>query len=318
MKKLKGKDSTWLVLGVLVVGYLIYTGTISLPTTTAAVTGAGDIVTGTSTVSMGAINAISGATLDVNGVLKDNAGWRSAETQINALGDTITSAPNDFSGFGYFGNDANQGTDRGTEIYFRQIPVSYVNDVAPSVSDTDGGSYIKLYAEGTPTWTGYDDGSAEATTNITMASGATVTSTELKIAASSDACLGNPDFANPLAVCFNTSSNSEWDEVRPTNYVSTFSPPEFLSAKNIKGSCYVLATDAVCDYEEFRFYIVMDAEASSNPDAADYVVAHLLDKTWSYNDNQELVAGFGDDSAQGTDYDPGLAASGNEKYIYTN
>jgi hypothetical protein len=315
--KMKGKDNMLVYGALLFVGYLIYTGSIALPAAPQVAAGAGDIVTTTSTVTMSAINAISGATLDVNGVMKADSGWRSPENQISILGDTIATAPNDFVGDVYFGNDANQGTDRGTEVYFRKIPLSYTNQLTPMVLDTDGGSYVKLYAEATSiSWTGYDDGSAEATLNVSVASGATVTSTELKMAAPTDAAIGNPDFTNPLGVCFNATVISDWDELRPTNYVSTFSPPDFLRGKSVVGDCYVLPTEAVIDYAEYRFYIILDAASGVDPVAGENVYVIPMDYTWHYNDAGEFVAGFGDDSDQGTDYDPGIDGLANAKVIY--
>lgn len=275
------------------------------------------------TVKTSGYDPLASSLTGVNGEL-----WTSADVQVageTSVASTLTAlssnAPNDFDGYIMIGNDNYEsGTDRGTEYYYTKYPVSWsghAGDISFERISTPG--------EGTPTWTGYDDGTVEATTNITVGSGQTVTSTELKIAAGSNVYLGNPEFEYPLAVCFNATgsgaggSTGDWDEVRPQNYVEKIDAPDFLNGLNIiNGECFVLPTGALSDYEEFRFYIVMDAASGVNPAAGNSVYAYLLDKTYFKDDMNVWRAGWGDDSETGTDSDIGLATVGNEKQIALN
>jgi len=314
----KGK-SDLLVLGLFILAVLVLTGTIKLGSVTMPSLPSGGVGYAT-TLSAGATNAITGATDDVNAeVFANDNSWVSGEVNVNALPTTIsTSAPNSLDGYMIIGNDANQGTDRGTEVYRRKIPVHYVNKGTYQIPDTDGSVWVKLYDEGTPTWTGYDDGSAESPLNITIGSGQTVTSVELKIAAPADACIGNPDFDHPIGVCFNASDTSKFDEIRPASFVGKFEPCEAFNGKNIVGDCYILPAHAICDYEEYRFAVVIDAASGVNPDASDFVNAIPMDLTWYKNDQGMWEAGWCDDSEEGTDYDPGIDGLANAKTIYLN
>lgn len=330
--KLRGEgNGAFLVLAIIVI--LVFAGVINIgtPSQTESATG---VPTGTSTqtsgtvgyattLSVGGMNALTSAPVDVNGeIFSNDKSFSVAETQVNTQPKTLSSAaPNSMAGYLLLGNDAGQSsTDRGSEVYYRKIPFSYTNKGAFQITDKGGSILVKLYNETTPTWTGYDDGTAESTLNVTVGSGQTITSTELKIAAGAGGCLGNPDFEYPLAVCFNVSTTSDWDSIRPTSYVSTVDACEVHSGSNILGDCYVLPTDALCDYEEYRFHIVVDPATGVNPpaDDTDYAYAFLIDKTWYKNDNNEWESGWCDDSLLGTDQDPGLTAYGNTKAIYFN
>lgn len=259
------------------------------------------------TVTAGAKHAINKTTLDVNGQIYGGE-WVSSETQVNACPtDVDTSAPNTLSGFMMIGNDADQsGTDRGGEIYYRKIPFSYSNKGTYTIKDTDGGLWIDLYPEDTgPTFTFYDDGSSEDTANITIGSGATVTTGELRIQASADEAIGNPAFSNSVALCFNTSDNGKWDEIRPDSYIETVDACDAYNGYNVLGDCYVVS-DALVDYESWRDYLVFDAAAGKDPVSTDYAYVWIMDKAWYQNDKDEWVSGFCDDSAEGTDVDPGI------------
>jgi len=319
---MRGKTDL-VVLLIAVAAILFFTGFIKFAPQTESAMGSGETQTSgavgyATTLTVGGVNAITGASVDVNGeAFSNDLSFATGEIQVNSQPETLSSAaPNTMSGYAILWNDANQGTDRGTEVYARKVPFSYQNKGTYQIKDADGSLWVKLYDESTPTWTGYDDGSAESTLNITVGSGQTVTSTELKIAAGSDAVLGNPDFDRPLAVCFNASSLSDWDEIRPTNYVGTFSPCEKFSGRNMLDKCYILPTGALKDYEEYRFYIVLDAATGTNPGPGATVYAYLLDKTYYKNDQGMWESGWCDDSVEGTDYDPGIAAIGNEKVIH--
>lgn len=268
-----------------------------------------------STLTAGGINSITGASVDVNSEIYANDGTFSvAETQTDSQPESLsTAAPNSMAGYLIIGNDADQsGTDRGTEVYYRKVPFEYQNKGTYQIKDTDGGQWIKLTDEGVPTLSGYDDGTAESTLNVSVGSGQTVTSTEIKIAAPTDAAIGNPDFPNPVGICFNVSDESKWDEIRPSSYVDTFDSCEVHSGRSMLDTCYVLPTDAIQDYEEYRFYIVLDAATGQDPATGatpDYAYAYLMDKTWYKNDQGVWESGWCDDSSQGTDYDPGIAAT---------
>ena len=266
------------------------------------------------TISVKGWHPLTGAPMTGNAELWDSSDVQyAAETSIaGTLTDLTTSAPNSFSGYIMIGNDNYEsGTDRGAEVYYFKYPVSWTN--AGKVAKT-----IDVYNESTPTWTGYDDGTAESTLNVSVGSGATVTSTELKIAAGQDASLGDPRIDHPLVVCFNvtdTGLTSDWDEIRPASYVSTIPVPGFLSGRNVVGDCYVLPTQALSDYAEYRFNIILDAKAGVDPVAGDTVTAILLDKCYYKDDSGVWQLGWGDKSATGTDTDCGMDSIANAKII---
>jgi hypothetical protein len=266
----------------------------------------------------GAINAITGAAIaDAQGYTftNDNLPWDS-DVNINSAAVSFgTDYPSTFSGYMIIGNDAETandlGTDRGTERYFRKIPISW--DCAGSFSKTN----VPLYSEATSvTISGYDDGILETTLNVSVGSGATVDSTELKLAVGSvDTAIGNTDFNRPIAACFNTTGaaqSSDYDEVRPLNYEQKISVPEFLSGKAVIGSyCYVLQTKALADVQdydtEYRFGIRIKAKSGVNPTPGNHdIYAMFLDYTYGVDDKLNFVPGWASDSVDGTDRDIGI------------
>lgn len=151
----------------------------------------------------------------------------------------------------------------------------------------------------------------------------------MKLKSGSDSCIGNPSIPRPLAVCFNASSStteSYWDEIRPLSYDSIISAPQNLAGSAIVGGiCYILPTEALCDYAEYRFGFVLDAKTGSNPGgdpAVDFVDAILLDKTYYKDDNNNWVVGWEDVSDLASDADIGMvsdrATSNSYKQIYTS
>lgn len=282
-------------------------------------TGGVSIVTTTTTLTAGAIDT-TGVTANVNGeIYADDLSWSTTETQMNSLAvELSSSAPQTLEGYLMVGNDNGQSaTDRGSEVYYRMIPFEYNNEVAFRIRDKDGSPNIKTYNESTPTWTGYDDGAPEATLNVTIGASQTLTSTELKFIAGADGSLGNPDFSHPLAICFNVTTISEWDEIRPLNYVGEpFEPCDAFDSYNMLGKCYILPTEAVQNYGEYRFHIVLDPATGANPAATDNAYAFLIDYTWYKDDQGMWKQGWCDNSASSTDKDPGIAALGNGKIIY--
>src|SRR3990167_2754478 len=167
-------------------------------------------------LSVSGQNPVAGALVALNGELwTNNDGQITGETSVaSALASLGTNLPNTFDGYVMIGNDVEQSTtDRGTEYYYRKAPVSWTN-----VGGLQTLERISTYAEGTPTWTGKDEGTVEATTNITVDSGESDTTLSLKIQTSASAYLGNPDPAlnsfsggAKLAVCFNESAGGLLD-----------------------------------------------------------------------------------------------------------
>ena len=238
-----------------------------------------------------------------------------SETLINStVSEISTSVPTNFNGYAMIGNDDLQSTtDRGTEYYYAKVPFT-IGCVGVKTLD------IKIPAEGTTTFTGYDDGASESTWNVTVGSGETLVSPELKIQASALAYVGNPALDNPVAICVNATTLGDWDEIRPSNYKEKVVVPEFLSGKNIVGSCYVLPTASLKDYGTYRDYIILDASSGHNPGASgdENVFFHLVDKTYGKNDDLVWIPGFGDDSVLGTDADLGINSVTYTKLMYVH
>lgn len=310
--------SDWVVLLIFVVIILVATGAIKLGKEAVIAPSVGPGYA--TTLSVSAINAITGAPItDANGWVYANDGtWTIKDVSVNsAVTSLSTSAPNSLDGYLIIGNDQNQGTDRGTEWYYRKIPFRYINQGAFVIPDVDRTATIKLYAETTSlTLTGYDDGTAETILNVTVGT-SVVSSTELKVEVAADTCFGNPDFNRPVGVCFNASDLSKFNDIRPTNYAGTFATPEVLKGKNIIG-CYILPTEALCDdgvhSTFYRFYVTIDP--ALNPGTSDYSCPFWMDRTRSLDDAQVWQDGWGDNSVSGTDYDPGYITTGSEKCIY--
>lgn len=269
-------------------------------------------------ISVSAINAITGASItDANAwIYASDGSWAVTDVAVSSATTQVSNtSPNSLVGFAMIGNDQNQGTDRGTEWYYTKIPINYQNKGVVMIS-SDASAKVKLYPETTSiTWTGYDDGVAENPLNVSVGT-SVVSSTELKIQVASSSAFGNPELSNPVGVCFNVSDPAKFDDIRPTNYIGTFPVPEFLKGRNVIG-CYILPTEALVDdgvHQTFyRFYITIDP--ATDLGVSDYAYAFAMDKTYYLDDNQVWQIGWGDDSARGTDYDPGFQAIGNEKLI---
>lgn len=231
------------------------------------------------------------------------------ETNVTStLTSLSTTMPISMEGYMMIGNDNYESTtDRGTEIYYKKVAVSYTNEPVVSMGT------IELYPEDTgPTWTGYDDGTAEAALNISVGT-STITSTELKLAATSQTCIGNPQIDHPVGVCFNVTTLSYWDDYRPSSYVDTFTTPEFMKGYNVIG-CYILDTPAICDGNSFKFGITQDP-GSTNIPTTEKAYAIVVDKTYCLNDADQWVECWGDDSNVASDADVGIDSLGNAKQI---
>lgn len=298
-------------------------------------TGTGQCFGGLQTkISAGGKEIITGTGVNINVELwtADNV-EETGETNANAAVTSIsTTYPVQTSGYAMIGNDNYQSTtDRGTEYYYYKKP--FTVGCAPVTL-----GLVPLYAEGTPTWTCYDDGVAETTCNITVGS-SVVDTTELKITVSSNAYLGmtmagdSMPIKYPLGVCFNVTTLADWDKIYPSPYASSYSDsalgitngkfnePDFIGGNNTLGSCYVLDTKALRDpageglARYYRFWVIFDPDGSGVT-VADTTFVWLVDLCWSKDDNMQWRLGFGDASEQGGDSDCGMDTVANLHTIY--
>lgn len=287
----------------------------------------------TGTIKLSTLNFYNQSTAappDVNaelwdGVLGSNPTQIQAEAQIDAAGDTLSSAVPQFLGdvFIPIGNDNYvSGTDRGDEYYYRMYKKTLTECISTLSYDD-----LMVHAEGTPTWTAYDDGTAETTANITIGSGETYTDLELKMKAPAKKCLGNPEFNGKkvLAVCFNASVETDFDSIKPESKnilngedVNGFAAPEFLNGMGvIDDVCFVLNTKAVCDSDSYTFGTRIKAESATDPGgSAEIVNAILIDWTYFRNDAGKWDEGWEDKSSTVADTDIGIDGKGNGKVIY--
>lgn len=252
---------------------------------------------------------LDGTLANINVEVRSSSGAvEAAETQANAALTTISTVmPNTFNGFVMIGNDNfESGTDRGTEYYYARYPLIYTCSGEPK------GSQLNVYEEGTLTETGYDDGTSE-TLNVTVGT-AIVDTTEIRIQTAANTAYGNPQLANPVGVCFNTtgSAHSDWDAIRPLNYKSTFEKPGYLSGQNIIGNCYVLPTtsdkaliDSPSETSDFKFRLRLDPAAGINPVDDAGLTAIFVDQTYCISDQQVWYACWGDNSDLAADGDIG-------------
>lgn len=331
MAKDKNAMLMGLVVGALLIGGFMYisnNGFLGSQTFSTTGTGGGSVSVGGTTVDVvavkdsnvkiSAIETYTGAVPNVNAELVYLDGKRSVgETNIATTAASLTTAgPMDFDGYVMIGNDNfESSTDRGAEVYYRKIPESWTKN-----PNNDLGTYYLKNESSSVTWTGKDDGTVETTTNITVNSGVTVYTASLRLDASATGAIGNPDFANPTALCFNATTYASFDAIKPSNYVSTFSTPGFLSTRNIIGGvCYVLPIAAVEDGRNSGdIGITIDPAAGFNPGDAESAYAFLLDKTWYKNDKNIWEEGWGDNSDLVADTDIGLSTFGSEKLIAMN
>lgn len=338
--KVKIMDSKiiYILLAIAVVGYLGgWWASFGLPAPSlgAAVTpsvpsGGGTTVVQTgvgyaTTVTEAASNAISGASVtDSRGYLYASDGsWSVTDISIASATTTLSSsAPNSLSGYAMIGNDQNQGSDGGTEWYYRKVPVNYQNTGAVTIK-TDSSGKAKLYAETTSlTTTFYEDGNAtNGQANFTFGT-SIVSSNEVKMQVASSSAFGNPDFENPIGICINASQVHVWNSIKPTNYIGTFPACEAQKGMNVLG-CYILPIKALVDDGThdtmYRFYLSFDpAEDPTGSHGDQNVTIIPMDKTWYLDDNSVWQSGWCDDSLKGTDYDPGMNGAALSSGIYVD
>jgi len=302
----KGK-ADWLLILIFLIALGIMTGYIKIsgigmPEVPEQKPGFGQLVS----FSVKGVDKYTGSAVNVNAELwSDENKQMKAETQVNqALTSLGTDYPNTFSGYVMLGNDNYESTtDRGTEYYYVKYPVSWTDKQGLLTEDTIY-TYAEETATGTSLWTFYDDNTAETTANITIGSGGTYTAASVKLKSSSNKCFGHPELSNAVGFCFNESTSGMFKEVKPQINSGTFTPPEFLSGKNIIDCYYV--TEAVCDGKYFETDLYFEAEAGQDPTTSDYVFIIPVDKCYFLNDNNRWEVGFGDNSALASDTDCGI------------
>ena len=313
-RKGKSDNTVWIVLAIVLVAFFVISGNNAQipgqPTIqpTQQVESAVCNLGRSTTFLASCFDTLDGTLANINVEVRDGSSGTvtAAETQANAALTSInTVMPSTFSGSTFIGNDNfESGTDRGTEYYYAKYPLVY------SCQGEVRQASLVVYEEGTLTETGYDDGTSE-TLNVTVGSAAIVDTTEIRLQTAANTAYGNPQLANPVAVCFNTtgSAHSDWDAIRPLNYVSTINKPGFLSGQNIIGSCYVLPTSALVDSpgstSDYKFRLRLDAAAGINPVDDAGLTAIFLDKSYCINDAQVWYECWGDDSDLAADGDIG-------------
>ncbi len=323
---MKGKSGigtgTLLVIGVIgLVAIGFFTGffdDLQLPGVPGAAVAPGTtIITGggsgfATSLSVSGLDPLQGAITDSNVEV-----WeiRADGTEVQVVGETPTDSaltsvsttlPNSFNGFLMVGNDdLTSGADQGDEQYYTRELVVWQD--RPGLITVDR---VSQFDEGTLTETGYDDGTIETTVNITVGSGARVTTTELRIEVSADAAFGNPQVNRPIAVCFNETTAGMFMEIKPKQFDSTMAIPGFLSAFNYISPCYVLPISALQEgvageQSSYRFGIDIEANPGQNPGNTDNSHAIFLDATYFMNDALDWVVGFEDASNLAADADVG-------------
>lgn len=284
-----------------------------------------NVMSSLAAVTLTAVEATTGATPNLNAELTNDAGKADiGETNIaTAAASFSTAAPNSYNGYFMVGNDAGVSTtDRGAEVYYKKVNAQWTNTLKPSID------LIKVYNETTVTWSGFDQGTLEATTNISVGATNENTNLRLKMEVTGTGALGNPDFDHPLAVCFNSTTYGSFDYIRPRSYFGTFSVPKNLISRNIvAGTCYILNTQALTSTivsdaggssnPFYEFDVSIKPSAGFNPGDAELAYAFPLDKTYLQDDsnNWNYDGGWGYNSQLGTSTDIGFAWSGNEKLI---
>ncbi len=280
-------------------------------------------------LSVSGRNPILGTLTNVNAELWTSAdGQVVGETQANAALTSLgTNFGNSFNGYVMIGNDNEQSTaDRGTEYYYTKKTVSWVNEGGLKTVER-----IPTPAEGTPTFTCYDDGTVESTCNITVGSGSRVTVLSLKIETAADTYMGNPDPAlsafsrERLAIAINESTAGMFKEIAPTAFARKISVVGNISASNIVGSTmYVLPITWLDDDPStpealnYKTDMVIESESGQNPGVTAVSYLSVWDLTWCRNDLNLWVPCWGDESDTTNDKDAGMDGRNNAMTIWYN
>jgi hypothetical protein len=165
---------------------------------------------------------------------------------------------------------------------------------------------IDVCALGSINIDGYDDGTKETTLNITVGT-SQVSTTEFRIYADADDCIGNPNLNNPIMVCVNgTAANlAYFNEIKPMGVQkSSYVPTTLTDSSSVKG-CYVLPIPALKDGAADRRYWSIDP--LSDPGVTVEVSVCVFDKDYYENDKSAYVPGFEDVSANAAATDVGIA-----------
>lgn len=223
-----------------------------------------------------------------------------AASTIDAYPDEYETLPTCFDGYIMTGEDGGSGTD----YYFTKTPMGW-----SCQGKYEYPNKIKVAKESAVTFTGYDDGTKETTTNITVGT-SKVTSTEIKIAADGGECIGNPNLPNPIMLCVNGSSSvlAKFNEIKPTGMTRTNYIPSILTDVGSVKACYILPINALCDGAEDRRYWTIDPISDPVPET-DWVDICLIDKNYYENDNYYYEPGWEDYSAYTTASDIGIATT---------
>lgn len=202
---------------------------------------------------------------------------------IDAYPDSIASLPVNFNGFLVSGN--------GSTYYTVKTPISW-----GCVGTYDVPNDVKIPAIGAPTVTGYDDGTAESSFNVTVGT-ADITSSEVKLSAPTGACLGNPTLSRPIMVCVNGSASTlaYFKEIKPTGVAKSSYVPEFLTSGTSVLGCYELPIDAVCDGNNDRRFWTIDP--ISDPTSGMVVSLAYIDKDYYLDDQNTWQVGWEDKSS---------------------
>ena len=291
--------------------------------------GAGITTTTATTVPQGTCDMTQKGTLQIKGLshysgevvsgyadLSNEDGTQIAgATAITGVTALSTNVGMNTNVYGYFGND-NQvtGWDLGQEMWTKRFTYSY-----PCVGLKTAPT-IDLYNESANTWTGYDDGTLEATVSYAIGSGATFTAGELKVASGVDACLADPTYPHQLGVCF-TTVNSTVDQfleyARPKSYIATIATPKIYNYKYVIGDqCYELPLQTaatICDFGEYRFGIVIKANSGQDPEGGTAVTglnATVISYGYYKDDSGVWQQGWAFNSDTGTYKLVGLADTG--------
>lgn len=265
----------------------------------------------TVSLSVSALGMYNGTLARVNAELWDGVSQVVAATDVNsALTSLSTNLPNIFTGYLMLGNDDYvSATDLGREVYYTKYPVSWNQQgllTKPNIP-----VYEEETAAGSSAISFYDNNVVETTANISITAGGTYSDGQIKIKATSDLCIGNPEFNGnkPLMICFNETDSGDFKEIKLTNNLGRAdSVPGFLSGYNVV-DCWYADSNAICDGSNpftSDIYYELNAGESVTTAGTDASFMMVLDKTYYLDDYQKWAVGYGDESNLGSDSDVGI------------
>ena len=285
------------------------------PTTTVLPVGTCDM-TQKGTLQVKAIAEYSGEIASVYGDAWNSDGTPLASSAVvRDLTSISTNVGMNTDVFGYLGSDNwVTGWDNGPEMWTERWTYSY-----PCVG-LKTAPVVSLYNESAVTWTGYEDGTVESSTMLTIGSSGINPAGELKITSGIDACMAHPNYPHQLAVCFGTTNvtvDTMIEYIRPKNYISLVPSPGVYDYRwTIGDTCYELplqAKENLCDYGEYRFGIVTKANSGQNPEGGTVVTginATVISYGYYKNDAGNWNMGWEFDSETATDKLIGIEDTG--------